>query len=75
MFARWTVLASFGALIPGLLDISGAFRFVEPVWWRSPERFLTTGHRRMVCNDGIFRKFKEFVSNPRCLKSNFLCLK
>jgi len=28
------MLASIGALIPELLDLLGAFHFVEPVWWR-----------------------------------------
>lgn len=28
------MLASVGALIPELLDLVGAFHFVEPVWWR-----------------------------------------
>ncbi|KAL0288225.1 UNVERIFIED_CONTAM: Chlorophyll a-b binding protein 7, chloroplastic [Sesamum angustifolium] len=28
------MLAALGALIPEILDVTGAFRFVEPVWWR-----------------------------------------
>ena len=28
------MLASVGALIPEILDLLGAFHFVEPVWWR-----------------------------------------
>lgn len=28
------MLAALGALIPELLDVVGAFHFVEPVWWR-----------------------------------------
>jgi hypothetical protein len=28
------MLASVGAVIPELLDLLGAFHFVEPVWWR-----------------------------------------
>ncbi len=28
------MLASLGALVPEVLDILGAFHFVEPVWWR-----------------------------------------
>lgn len=28
------MLAALGALIPELLDLVGAFHFVEPVWWR-----------------------------------------
>lgn len=28
------MLAAMGALIPELLDLVGAFHFVEPVWWR-----------------------------------------
>lgn len=34
LHARWAMLAALGALIPELLDIVGAFHFVEPVWWR-----------------------------------------
>ncbi|XP_004499328.1 chlorophyll a-b binding protein 7, chloroplastic [Cicer arietinum] len=34
LHARWAMLASVGALIPELLDLLGAFHFVEPVWWR-----------------------------------------
>ncbi|KAK7283811.1 hypothetical protein RIF29_13557 [Crotalaria pallida] len=34
LHARWAMLASLGALIPEILDMSGAFHFVEPVWWR-----------------------------------------
>jgi len=28
------MLAALGALIPEVLDLSGAFHFIEPVWWR-----------------------------------------
>lgn len=28
------MLAALGALVPEILDITGAFHFVEPVWWR-----------------------------------------
>ena len=28
------MLAALGALLPELLDLLGAFHFVEPVWWR-----------------------------------------
>lgn len=28
------MLAALGALIPEILDLTGAFHFVEPVWWR-----------------------------------------
>lgn len=28
------MLASLGVLVPEVLDILGAFHFVEPVWWR-----------------------------------------
>lgn len=28
------MLAALGALIPEILDLMGAFHFVEPVWWR-----------------------------------------
>jgi hypothetical protein len=28
------MLAAFGALVPEILDLLGAFHFVEPVWWR-----------------------------------------
>lgn len=28
------MLAALGALVPEVLDILGAFHFVEPVWWR-----------------------------------------
>lgn len=34
MHARWAMLASVGALVPEILDIFGAFHFVEPIWWR-----------------------------------------
>ncbi|KAF7141419.1 hypothetical protein RHSIM_Rhsim06G0001500 [Rhododendron simsii] len=34
LHARWAMLGALGALIPELLDLVGAFRFVEPVWWR-----------------------------------------
>ncbi|KAM7518052.1 hypothetical protein LguiB_017014 [Lonicera macranthoides] len=34
LHARWAMLAAMGALIPELLDLVGAFHFVEPVWWR-----------------------------------------
>ncbi|KAI3745567.1 hypothetical protein L6452_07967 [Arctium lappa] len=34
LHARWAMLGAFGALIPELLDLLGAFHFVEPVWWR-----------------------------------------
>ncbi|KAK7277930.1 hypothetical protein RJT34_22950 [Clitoria ternatea] len=34
LHARWAMLASVGALVPEILDLLGAFHFVEPVWWR-----------------------------------------
>ncbi|KAL8491586.1 hypothetical protein ACS0TY_023253 [Phlomoides rotata] len=34
LHARWAMLAALGALIPEILDLVGAFHFVEPVWWR-----------------------------------------
>ncbi|KAJ7950466.1 Chlorophyll a-b binding protein, chloroplastic [Quillaja saponaria] len=34
LHARWAMLAALGALIPEILDLSGAFHFVEPIWWR-----------------------------------------
>ncbi|KAK7852583.1 chlorophyll a-b binding protein 7, chloroplastic isoform X1 [Quercus suber] len=34
LHARWAMLASLGVLVPEVLDILGAFHFVEPVWWR-----------------------------------------
>ncbi|KAL0368740.1 UNVERIFIED_CONTAM: Chlorophyll a-b binding protein 7, chloroplastic [Sesamum calycinum] len=34
LHARWAMLAALGALIPEILDLTGAFHFVEPVWWR-----------------------------------------
>ena len=34
LHARWAMLGALGALIPEILDLSGAFHFVEPVWWR-----------------------------------------
>ncbi|KAJ0025291.1 hypothetical protein Pint_09152 [Pistacia integerrima] len=34
LHARWAMLAALGALIPELLDMFGAFHFVEPVWWK-----------------------------------------
>ncbi|KAL5557643.1 hypothetical protein UlMin_033854 [Ulmus minor] len=34
LHARWAMLAALGALIPEILDLSGAFHFAEPVWWR-----------------------------------------
>lgn len=34
LHARWAMLAALGALIPELLNLLGAFNFIEPVWWR-----------------------------------------
>ncbi|XP_042066046.1 chlorophyll a-b binding protein 7, chloroplastic-like isoform X2 [Salvia splendens] len=34
LHARWAMLAALGALLPEILDLIGAFHFVEPVWWR-----------------------------------------
>lgn len=34
LHARWAMLGALGALIPEVLDLCGAFNFVEPVWWR-----------------------------------------
>ncbi|XP_048605238.1 chlorophyll a-b binding protein 7, chloroplastic-like isoform X2 [Brassica napus] len=34
LHARWAMLAALGALIPEVFDLTGAFHFVEPVWWR-----------------------------------------
>ncbi|TQD83400.1 hypothetical protein C1H46_031045 [Malus baccata] len=34
LHARWAMLAALGALVPEILDLLGAFHFVEPVWWR-----------------------------------------
>lgn len=34
LHARWAMLGALGALIPELLELVGAFHFVEPVWWR-----------------------------------------
>eukprot|EP00257_Ricinus_communis_P014599 XP_015572307.1 chlorophyll a-b binding protein 7, chloroplastic isoform X1 [Ricinus communis] len=34
LHARWAMLAALGALAPEVLDLSGAFHFIEPVWWR-----------------------------------------
>uniref|UniRef100_A0A1J3EBE1 Chlorophyll a-b binding protein, chloroplastic n=1 Tax=Noccaea caerulescens TaxID=107243 RepID=A0A1J3EBE1_NOCCA len=34
LHARWAMLAALGALIPEILDLTGAFHFAEPVWWR-----------------------------------------
>ncbi|XP_002510744.2 chlorophyll a-b binding protein 7, chloroplastic isoform X2 [Ricinus communis] len=34
LHARWAMLAALGALVPEVLDLSGAFHFIEPVWWR-----------------------------------------
>ncbi|XP_051118165.1 chlorophyll a-b binding protein 7, chloroplastic [Andrographis paniculata] len=34
LHARWAMLAALGVLIPEILDLTGAFQFVEPVWWR-----------------------------------------
>ncbi|KAJ8747434.1 hypothetical protein K2173_007298 [Erythroxylum novogranatense] len=34
LHARWAMLAALGALVPEVLDLVGAFHFVEPVWWR-----------------------------------------
>lgn len=28
------MLAALGALVPEILDMLGAFHFVEPVWWQ-----------------------------------------
>ncbi|KNA17651.1 hypothetical protein SOVF_078010 [Spinacia oleracea] len=34
LHARWAMLGALGALIPEILDFSGASHFAEPVWWR-----------------------------------------
>lgn len=34
LHARWAMLAALGALIPEVFDLTGAFHFAEPVWWR-----------------------------------------
>uniref|UniRef100_M1ALX3 Chlorophyll a-b binding protein, chloroplastic n=1 Tax=Solanum tuberosum TaxID=4113 RepID=M1ALX3_SOLTU len=34
LHGRWAMLAALGALIPELLNLTGLFQFVEPVWWR-----------------------------------------
>ncbi|CAM8878325.1 hypothetical protein QQ045_019057 [Rhodiola kirilowii] len=34
LHARWAMLAALGALIPEVLDLTGAFHFVEPIWWK-----------------------------------------
>ncbi|KAI4389668.1 hypothetical protein MLD38_001869 [Melastoma candidum] len=34
LHARWAMLAALGALVPEVLDLMGAFHFVEPVWWK-----------------------------------------
>ncbi|KAF9626683.1 hypothetical protein IFM89_038778 [Coptis chinensis] len=34
LHACWAMLASLGALVPELLDLSGVVHFIEPVWWR-----------------------------------------
>ncbi|XP_019083402.1 PREDICTED: chlorophyll a-b binding protein of LHCII type 1-like [Camelina sativa] len=34
LHARWAMLAALGALIPEIFDLTGAFHFSEPVWWR-----------------------------------------
>ncbi|XP_024020124.1 chlorophyll a-b binding protein 7, chloroplastic isoform X2 [Morus notabilis] len=34
LHARWAMLAALGVVIPEILDLLGAFHFVEPVWWR-----------------------------------------
>ncbi|EPS70787.1 hypothetical protein M569_03972, partial [Genlisea aurea] len=34
LHARWAMLAALGALLPEILDLTGAFHFAEPVWWR-----------------------------------------
>ncbi|KAL3621569.1 Chlorophyll a-b binding protein 7, chloroplastic [Castilleja foliolosa] len=34
LHARWAMLAALGALIPEILNLIGAFHFVEPIWWR-----------------------------------------
>ncbi|KAL0375958.1 UNVERIFIED_CONTAM: Chlorophyll a-b binding protein 7, chloroplastic [Sesamum calycinum] len=51
LHARWAMLAALGALIPEILDLTGAFHFVEPVWWR-------VGYSKLkqfgsVCNDNL----------------------
>ncbi|KAG6422921.1 hypothetical protein SASPL_113303 [Salvia splendens] len=33
-YFKWAMLAALGALLPEILDLIGAFHFVEPVWWR-----------------------------------------
>ncbi|KAL8129956.1 hypothetical protein V2J09_019111 [Rumex salicifolius] len=34
LHARWAMLAALGVVIPEVLNLVGAFQFVEPVWWR-----------------------------------------
>lgn len=34
LHARWAMLGSLGALVPEVLNLLGAFQFIEPVWWR-----------------------------------------
>ncbi|KAF9612020.1 hypothetical protein IFM89_037303 [Coptis chinensis] len=34
LHACWAMLASLGAFVPELLDLSGVVHFIEPVWWR-----------------------------------------
>ncbi|XP_073149708.1 chlorophyll a-b binding protein 7, chloroplastic [Henckelia pumila] len=34
LHARWAMLAALGVVIPEILNLLGAFQFVEPVWWR-----------------------------------------
>ncbi|KAL2895163.1 Chlorophyll a-b binding protein 7 chloroplastic [Bienertia sinuspersici] len=34
LHARWAMLGALGALIPEILDLSGASNFAESVWWK-----------------------------------------
>ena len=34
LHARWAMLGALGALLPEVLQATGAAAFPEPVWWR-----------------------------------------
>ncbi|TXG48075.1 hypothetical protein EZV62_027369 [Acer yangbiense] len=60
LHARWAMLASLGAVIPEVLDMLGAFHFVEPVWWR-------VGYSKLQDFDALYCS----LSLLRCILSKY----
>lgn len=61
LHARWAMLASVGALIPELLDLLGAFHFVEPVWWRVGYSKLQVSTFYYLFHNLFYRHAFQFV--------------